>query len=251
MSSTEPLYAIPFYRRILRGILRTLFRLIFRLLSRVHIQGIENIPLEGPYLVASNHISLFEPPLILAFWPKALEAAGAVEIWERPGQNILVQLYGAIPVHRGEYDRRLVEKLIGVLSSGYPLLIAPEGGRTHAIGMRRANPGAAYIVDQTRVPVLPVGIQGTTDDFLKKALRWGRPSIEMHIGQPFTLPAVEGRGEARRLARQENADKIMQHIAELLPSEYHGIYAIVMNSLEAPVTAGHGLDLPPPEDAQA
>jgi len=122
---------------------------------------------------------------------------------ERPGQNVLVRLYGGIPVHRGEYDRRLVEKLISVLNSGYPLLIAPEGGRTHTIGMRRGNPGAAHLVDQANVQVVPVGIQGTTDDFLKKALHWERPTIEMHIGVPITLPPLEGRGKARRMARQQ------------------------------------------------
>jgi 1-acyl-sn-glycerol-3-phosphate acyltransferase len=183
------------------------------------------VPINGPYLVASNHISLFEPPFILAFWPVTLEAAGAVEIWERPGQNVLVRLYGGIPVHRGEYDRQLVEEMIAVLKSGRSLLIAPEGGRTHTIGMRRANPGAAYIVDQARVPVVPVGILGTTDDLLQRSLHWQRPSLEMRIGAPFILPPLEGRGEARRLARQRNADSIMQHIAALLPPEYHGEYA--------------------------
>jgi 1-acyl-sn-glycerol-3-phosphate acyltransferase len=198
----------------------------------------------------NNHISLFEPPFVLAFWPKALEAAGAIEIWERPGQNVLVRLYGGIPVHRGEYDRRLVEKLISVLKSGYPLLIAPEGGRTHTIGMRRGNPGAAHIVDQAHVSVVPVGIQGTTDDFLKKALHWKRPTIEMHIGVPFTLPPLEGRGEARRTARQQNADVIMQHIAELLPPDYHGVYSREERSTETSATPSHPIDMHRPDDAR-
>jgi 1-acyl-sn-glycerol-3-phosphate acyltransferase len=162
-----------------------------------------------------------------------------------------VRLYGGIPVHRGEYDRQLVEKLIRVLASGYPLLIAPEGGRTHTIGMRRANPGAAYIADQTGVEVVPVGIQGTSDDFQKKGLKWKRPTIEMHIGVPFRMPALEGRGEARRLARQQNADIIMQHIADLLPADYHGVYASEMESAGQQGVAGYAFDLPPPDDAHA
>jgi 1-acyl-sn-glycerol-3-phosphate acyltransferase len=47
----------------------------------------------------------------------------------------------------------------------------------------------------------------------------------LRIGRPFTLPAIEGRGEARREARQRNADLVMQHIAGLLPPEYRGVYA--------------------------
>lgn len=244
-------YSVPRYRGFIRLLMRPLFRGLFHILSRVQVSGLENVPAKGPYLVAINHVSLFEPPFILAFWPIALEAAGAIEIWERPGQNVLVRLYGGIPVHRGEYDRQLVEQMIAVLKSGHPLLIAPEGGRTHTIGMRRANPGAAYIVDQAGAPVVPVGILGTTDDFLKRALRWERPAIEMRIGAPFTLPPLEGRGEARRLARQRNADQIMLHIAALLPSEYHGAYADLVQPGNLYQPANHPADVHTPADAQA
>jgi len=236
---SDSAFSIPLYRRTIRIFLRSVIRGLFHILSQVHISGKENVPQQGAYLVVSNHISVYEPPFILAFWPETLEAAGAVEIWERPGQNILVRLYGAIPVHRGEYDRRLVENLIGVLKSGRPLLIAPEGGRTHTTGMRRANPGAAYIVDQAGVPVVPVGILGTSDDLLRHTLHRQRPTLEMRIGVPFTLPPLEGRGEARRLSRQRNADIIMQHIANLLPPEYHGEYT------EAPLTMATRVDADP------
>jgi 1-acyl-sn-glycerol-3-phosphate acyltransferase len=53
---------------------------LFHLLSRVHLSGLEHIPVQGPYLIAVNHVSLFEPPLVLAFWPVAPEAVGAAEI---------------------------------------------------------------------------------------------------------------------------------------------------------------------------
>jgi 1-acyl-sn-glycerol-3-phosphate acyltransferase len=231
--------------------LRPIFRGLFHLLSRVRVSGVENVPAKGPYLVAINHVSLFEPPFVLAFWPVALEAAGAVEIWERPGQNVLARLYGGIPVHRGEYDRQVIADMTGVLKSGYPLLIAPEGGRTHRLGMRRANPGAAYIVDQARAPVVPVGILGSTDDFLKRALRGERPSIEMRIGAPFSLPPLEDRGEARRLARQRNADSIMEHIAALLPPEYHGEYAGLAPQAAKPPEAEPLADLKNSADARA
>lgn len=248
---SKPAYYVPLYRRILRMFMRPLFRGVFRILSRVRITGAENALRKGPYVVAINHVSLFEPPFVLAFWPSALEAAGAVEIWERPGQNWLARLYGGIPIHRGEYDRRVIEEMVAVLQCGYPLLIAPEGGRTHQPGMRRANPGAAYIADQAHVPVLPVGILGTTDDFLKRALHGKRPAIEMRIGAPFSLPPLEGRGEERRLARQRNADLIMQRIAALLPSEYHGEYAGWTSLTSQPPEAASVAGLKPPADARS
>jgi hypothetical protein len=80
------------------------------------------------------------------------------------------------------------------------------------------------VVDKAKVPVVPVGIVGATDDFLNEALRGKRPRIEMRVGSPVHLPAVAGRGEARRTSLQKNADLIMQHIAELLPREYGGYY---------------------------
>jgi 1-acyl-sn-glycerol-3-phosphate acyltransferase len=182
------------------------------------------VPKSGAYLIAINHVSTYDPPFVLAFWPTAPEAAGAVDIWQRKGQSTLARLYGGIPVHRGEYDRQLVETLLGVLRADRPLLIAPEGRRSHTLGMQRALPGVAHLIDQTGVPVVPVGIVGATNDFLDRGLRGKRPRIEMRIGKPVHLPPLEGRGEARRAARQRNADLVMKHIAALLPPEYHGVY---------------------------
>jgi 1-acyl-sn-glycerol-3-phosphate acyltransferase len=218
------LYSVPIANRLFRKVFRPIFRLVFHVLSDVKIVGLENVPKSGPYLITINHISLFEPPFLIAFWPTAPEGAGAVEIWDRPGQSILVRLYHGIPVHRGEFDRQLLETMIAVLQSGKPLLLAPEGGRTHNLGMRRALPGVAYIIDKTHAPVVPVGIVGTTDNFLDRALHLQRPSLEMRIGQPFNLPPVEGKGTVRREALQAHADQIMQAIADLVPPEYHGVY---------------------------
>lgn len=217
-------YSVPIGNRLARGILRPIFRLVFHIISDVKILGLENIPRQSAYIITINHISLFEPPLILAFWPITPEAAGAIEIWSRPGQAILVRLFHGIPVHRGEFDRQVLDTIIAVLKSGRPLLLAPEGGRTHELGMRKALPGVAYIADKTGVPVVPVGITGTTDDFIDKAIRLRRPRLEMRIGKPINLPVIEGKGAARREALQSNADLIMQAIATLMPSEYRGVY---------------------------
>jgi 1-acyl-sn-glycerol-3-phosphate acyltransferase len=219
------MYRIPFMTRLVRWILRLVFRGAFHLLSRVKLTGFENIPRQGAYIVAVNHISLFEPPLVLSFWPVALEGIAAAEIWERRGQATLVRLYRPLQVHRGEYDRELVEVAIAALQAGRPLVIFPEGGRTHVPGLRLALPGVAYLIDKARVPVVPVGIVGTTEDFLKRALRGERSLLEMRVGPPFELPPLAGKGKERRLSRQRNADLVMVQIAALLPPEYQGVYA--------------------------
>jgi 1-acyl-sn-glycerol-3-phosphate acyltransferase len=218
-------YNVPRRNKIFRIFGRLVFRGLFYLLGRVDISGIENVPKNGAYLIVVNHVSLFDAPLLIAFWPMAPEAAGAADLWNRPGISVLARLYGGIPVHRGRFDRQLMDQVNLVLQSGKPLLIAPEGGRSHALGMRRAKPGVAYIMEKTDVTVIPVGMIGATDDFLAQALRGRRPEIKMIVGTPFHLPPVEGKGEMRRNSRQRNADMIMGHIAELLPHEYRGVYA--------------------------
>ena len=219
------LYRVPLRFKLIRPLLKTLFRGIFRVLARVRINGNENIPYSEPYVVAINHVSIFDPPFIAAFWPEYLEIIGAIDVFGKPGQGQLLRLYGVIPVHRGDYDRSLFTKLISILKSGYPLLIAPEGARSHDTAMRRAKPGIAYIVEKTGVPVLPVGIVGTTEDFWHRARRGERPLLEMRIGKPIRLPPITMKGSGKHEARQQNADLVMSYLAGLLPEEYRGVYA--------------------------
>ena len=218
-------YRVPFRYRLSRPAIKAVFRLIFHILGLVRVIGKENIPYGKPYVVAMNHISIFDPPLIGAFWPEHLEIVGASDVFEKPGQGQVLKIYGVIPVHRGEYDRALMQRVISAINSGYPLLIAPEGGRSHVTAMRRAFPGVAYIVEKTNVPVIPVGIVGTTDDFWQRAKRGERPHLEMRIGKPIDLPHLTEKGTVRREARQRNADLVMGYIAGLLPEEYRGFYA--------------------------
>lgn len=220
-------YRPPLPNRMARALMRPVFRGLFHLLAHVTVQGTANVPCGTPYLAVINHISVFDPPFALTFWPENLEVLGASEIWERTsfGQNLLVRLFGAIPIRRETYDRQALERAAQVLKSGYPLLMSPEGGRTHEPAMRQAKPGLAFLVEMTKMPVVPVGITGTTDDFLKKAARGLRPPLTMTIGKPIFLPPIQGRGEARRKEYQRNTDLVMSHIAGLLPEEYRGYYA--------------------------
>jgi 1-acyl-sn-glycerol-3-phosphate acyltransferase len=116
-------------------------------------------------------------------------------------------------------------KIISVIKAGYPLLIAPEGGRSHSPGLMRAKPGIAYIVEQTRVPVVPVAIIGTTEDFWQRAKRGERPPLELRIGRPITLPEITAKGTEKHEMRQQNADLVMRILAGLLPENYRGVYA--------------------------
>lgn len=223
--SDRQTYHVPLRFRISRPILKAVFRGIFRVLGRVKISGKENIPYGQRYVVAMNHVSIFDPPLAGSFWPEQLEIIGAADVFEKPGQGQVLKAYGVIPVHRGDYDRTLFNKIISVIKAGYPLLIAPEGGRSHVPAMRRAMPGIAYIVEQTHVPVVPAALVGTTEDFWQRAKRGERPPLEIRIGRPIILPDITAKGSEKHEARQNNADLVMRHLAGLLPEEYRGVYA--------------------------
>ncbi len=218
-------YHVPFHIRFNRIYLRFGIRTLFKIMGRVKVVGQENVPLGKPYVIAINHISIFDPPLTVSFWPEEPEVIGAADVFEKKGQGTILSLYGVIPVHRGDYDRALLEKILAIIKSGRPLVIAPEGGRSHEPAMRRAMPGVGYIIEHTQVPVVPVGLVGTLDDFWQRAKRGEKPLLEMRIGKPIIFPPITQKGAERREARQYNADLVMRHIAGLLPEEYHGVYA--------------------------
>ncbi len=215
---------LPWYSKAFRVAGRPFFRLLFRVLSRVEIEGTKHIPKQGPYLVTPNHISIFEPPLVTAFWPCELEVAAAAEILDRPLQAEIMRLYGTVLVHRNLLDRTLIRTLINRLAKGLPVLIFPEGRRTRTPGLVAGNTGAAYIAARANVAVVPVGIEGTFQ-LWEKIKGHSRPRIHMRIGQPINFPAVDLRSHRRREILNNRTDKIMHAIAQLLPQDHKGAYA--------------------------
>jgi 1-acyl-sn-glycerol-3-phosphate acyltransferase len=221
------LYQVPLRIRFNRIILVFFFRLLFRVLGRIKITGKENVPKAGAYVIAMNHVSIYDPPLIIAFWPVPPEVVGAVEVWSKPGQASLARWYGGIPIRRQQYDRESIIKVISALRAGRPLAIAPEGTRSHQPGLQAGQPGIAYIIEKCPVPVVPVGIVGTTEDFLNLAFKFKRPKLEIRIGKPIHPDITEDTRSERREARQRNVDLIMRQIAALLPDVYQGVYTPV------------------------
>lgn len=225
MSDKALTYEISLWTRIKRRTLWLIFRPIIQLFFKIDFTGIENIPPKGEgYMIAYNHMSILEPPFVLAMWPYLPEAVAGHNVWERT-EGMLVDFYGAIPIKRGEYDRKVMDVMKAVLDSGRALAIAPEGGRSRQTGLLRAKAGVAYMLDRVGMPIVPVAFEGTFfGDTLKRALKLQRPSVKMKIGKPFMLPPIEGKGAERRESRQRNADAVMLKIAAMLPEEYHGAY---------------------------
>jgi 1-acyl-sn-glycerol-3-phosphate acyltransferase len=192
-------------------------------LTRVSISGRDNIPRDGAYIVTPNHISIFEPPLIASFWPRELEIAAAVEVLEKPFQSQIMRLYGTIHVHRGRLDRSLIRALLGRLADGLPVLIFPEGTRTHHPGLVEGNTGAVYLAAKAGVSIIPVGITGT-NRLWELIKRGQRPKIPISIGPAIPVPNLD-KGTDRKTSLQMHTRELMKAIANLLPEDYRGLYA--------------------------
>jgi 1-acyl-sn-glycerol-3-phosphate acyltransferase len=224
-ASSPRIYRPTLFRRLVRGVMRFIFKALFSILGRVKITGREHVPDHGPYMVVFNHVSIYDPPFIIALWPYQIEILGAIEIWSRKGQALLARLWGAIPIRRAEVHREAIEITLAVLRSNLSLLLSPEGTRSHTPGLQQAKTGVVYIAETTGVPIIPVGLTGTTDDFFQHAIHGSRPWIEMSIGKPFTLPeTLDDPVLPPREVRQLKADYVMNRIAELLPPVYRGYY---------------------------
>lgn len=216
-------FSQPLGVRLFRSFARPIFRFIFRLTCRVSLRGLDGVPPRGAYIIAVNHLARYDPPLLLAFWPYPAEVLGASDQLTIPVIGPIMRGYGTIPVHRGEFDRALVDKALAVLRSNRPFVIAPEGGRTHRPGMREAKPGIAYLAAKADVPIVPVGIIGT-EALIDCWKSFRRPRLSLTVGEPFRLPPIPVTGTQRRAHLAENTKTIMRRIADLLPSEYRGVY---------------------------
>ncbi|MDP3047250.1 MAG: lysophospholipid acyltransferase family protein [Chloroflexota bacterium] len=196
-------------------------RLFFYLLTRLEITGRDNVPPTGSLMVVLNHVSFLDPPLLGVGIPRRIWWMSKIENWNNPIMGVVLTLYGAFPVQRGEVDRKALVHAMDILRTGGALGIAPEGTRSRSGILARAKPGAARLALQTDATILPVGIVGT-ERAVQAWRRLRRPVISLHIGKPFKLAAEKPVSKEKQ---QELADSMTLHIAELLPEKQRGVYA--------------------------
>jgi len=200
---------------------RSFFRLCVLIWSRREVLGLENVPRHGPAILASNHLNLADPPLIVALVPRRLIFMAKLELWSTPVIGWLYGLGGCIPVRRFEADVGALRRAEKVLRQGHVLVMFPEGTRSRYPGLGKGHPGTAVIALRSGVPIVPVGVSGTETVSLPGVfLR--RTRVRIAFGQPFTLP--RGQRLTTELA-EESTERIMKEIAALLPEAYRGAYA--------------------------
>ena len=199
-----------------------------RILCRIDAPDLDKVPMKGPLIVYSNHTGQIEVAVLFAhLQPRPLTGWAKMEAWNNAFLNWLFNLWGIIPVRRGEADTSALRKAIAALEQGYIFGIAPEGTRNITGRLKRAHPGTVMLALHSGAPLLPIAHWGG-EDFLKNLARLKRTDFHVRVGEPFQL-AVAGMRMTREL-RQQIVDEMMHRLAELLPPEYRGEYEKVTSN---------------------
>lgn len=182
-------------------------------------EGLEHLPPKGAYLLVSNHISWWDPPMIEFALRLPVRFMAKQELFRIPIVGWALRAGGKFPVRRGESDRRALETALRVLAAGQPVGYFPEGTRSKDGRLRRAKPGVAFLARRSGMPLVPVAVTGTREAAPRIP---ARSKVLVRIGPAFTLAGLD-RGAP--MDEQALADAIMRRVAELLPNEMRGEYA--------------------------
>jgi 1-acyl-sn-glycerol-3-phosphate acyltransferase len=207
-------------RRVLRFLLKWIG---FPLMAKIdHVEGIANVPTEGPAILMINHIAFIDPIVVLHLLPRNIVPLAKIEVYNYPLVGVFPRIWGVIPVRREEVDRRAIQQSLQVLKAGEIILVAPEGTRGPAL--KEGKEGAAYLASRSGAPIVPVAIDGTIGfPALRFTKRWKEPGAQVRFGPPFIyLPEYRHAGRERL---RQMSDEAMYVLAGLLPPQRRGIYA--------------------------
>ncbi len=197
---------------LLYRVVAVLSRPVLHGLFRLRVQGMENVPATGGYVLACNHLSNFDPwPLGMPLYPQRwLRFMAKVELYWWPATYVL-DAAGAFPVHRGRADVRAIETATRLAREGNVVVMFPEGTRrTKGLVKKhqaRARSGAARIALEAGVPLVPAALAGTD-----RLLALG--PLRVAFGAPIELQDLRATSDVRR-SSQEATDRLMARIAEL------------------------------------
>ncbi len=160
-----------------------------RFILRLDVIGKENIPSE-PCIIASNHRSHLDPPVLNLVFPEPLVFLAKEELFKPPLGSLLRHMR-AIPVRRNAEDISVLEKSVELLKHECNICIFPEGTRAKPGEFLRPKPGVGYLAIKSGYPVLPVYIEGT-DRILPRGAKLPKPGkVKVVIGKPVSYKGFE------------------------------------------------------------
>ena len=181
------------------------------------------IPMKGPLIIAVNHVNFLDAPIFMThLQPRNVTALVKEETWKNPFMGALFNLWGGIPIKRGEVDRNAYNLARTSLNEGKILAIAPEGTRSKNGRLQIGHPGITMIAVKTNTPILPVAFYGG-ELIWDNIHRLVRTPFHIRVGKIFTIDPELSLND--RDLRQKATDQIMYQVADLLPEKYRGVYS--------------------------
>ena len=190
-------------------ILKPVLWLLFKIGLRLHVEGEDNIPAEGPLVIASNHLSLLDPPVIGAAATRKVHFMAKQELFV-PILGTIYKALGAFPVRRGGADRAAIKHGIDILKDNKVLAIFPEGTRSKTGKLGKAEPGALMMASKAMATIVPV--IGT--DYRRQGRIW--PKVTVRFGKPIYFPAD---AVVNKELLHDMTENLMQRIAALQAGE--------------------------------
>jgi 1-acyl-sn-glycerol-3-phosphate acyltransferase len=204
---------------------RFLVRLILNIIARIETVGFDSPSIGQGCVIAVNHIGRLDAALPYYVLDRPDIIMVVAEKYEKYAIfRWLVKITNGIFIDRYNADIRAIRETLRRLKQGQLLTITPEGTRSKTGNLIQAKPGGIYLAWKAGLPILPVAITGTEDAIVKDRLKhFKRLNIRAVAGQPFMLPAAEGKD--RDALMQKYTDEVMCRIAALLPPGRRGFYA--------------------------
>jgi len=164
----------------------TIVWVVLKLFFRLRVYGRENVPRNGACILAANHASYLDPPILgAAVRFRAVRFLAQAGLFEHRWMNWFLRHALVVPVRRGHGDVAALRRAIAMLKEGACLGIFPEGTRTPNGALGEAKGGIGFLVAQARAPVIPVFIAGTYRAW-PRWRKWPRPgTVSVHIGRPI------------------------------------------------------------------
>ena len=192
-------------------LLMCLFQILFGILFRPAVSGKENVPMDGPVIMAANHLSNWDPPFVGTYMPRPIAYMAKEELFKPAICGwIISQLY-AFPVKRGAADRAAIKTAIVILKQGLCLGVFPEGHRSKDGKLGKAEAGVSLLAAMSKAPVVPTAIIGTNKIFANGGML---PKLQIIFGEPMFF---EGKHNDKA-ALEDFSKKIMENIEKLIIS---------------------------------
>ena len=193
--------------RALYYVVRAVVAGFTRLWTRMAIEGRENVPKHGAFVLAPVHRSNMDTPIASCVTRRRMRFMGKDSLWKGGPISWLLSSLGGFPVARGTADREALHRCIAVLEAGEPLVLFPEGERKSGPTVQPLFDGAAYVALKAGVPIVPVGIGGSEAVMPKGATFIHPKKVHVIVGPPIMPPPSVREGKVpRSAARQVTAE---------------------------------------------